>query len=369
MIRLADVSAGRDNNLNLIRFIAAGAVLVSHATPITLGTAVDEPLVALTGHSLGTIAVFIFFAISGFLITASFQRTSSHTSFVLARALRLMPGLVVSLLLVAFVLGPLATTEPAADYFSGREPYAFVLRNSALFSLQYTLPGVFDSQPVEAVVGSIWTLKHEVLCYVGVFCAGLLGAWQGRRRAAVALVFYACLWGLGHVMGDALPYLVGKFLILSMPFAIGVGFWIWRERVLLSPIFCVALVVLAWATHSTVFALPTFSLALTYVTFWLAYVPDGRVRAFNRLGDYSYGVYVYAFPLQGFAVHVAGQQSPVQNMALAAVPTLALAIASWHLVEGPCMASKPVLLRLLRRRHDKLLRTVDPKSPPDDLVQ
>jgi peptidoglycan/LPS O-acetylase OafA/YrhL len=349
MIMLSDISEGRDNNLNLIRFIAAGAVLVSHATPITRGSAVPEPLMALTGHSLGTIAVFIFFAISGFLITASFQRSSSHTSFLLARSLRLMPGLVVSLLLVAFVLGPWVTSLTAAAYFTDGGPYAFVLRNTALFPLQYTLPGVFNGQPVEAVVGSIWTLKHEVLCYLGVFIAGLMGAWCSLGRAALALGLYACIWGAGLMMGDALPYLAGKFLTLSLPFVIGIAFWIWRERLVMHPVICVVLVAVAWAVRGTPLALPGFALALSYVTFWLAYVPGGAVRAFNRLGDYSYGVYVYAFPVQGLAVHLVGAQTPLQNMALAAVPTLVLAIASWHLIEGPAMGSKSVILRLLGR--------------------
>lgn len=368
MIMLSDLSDGRDNNLNLIRFVAAGAVLVSHATPITRGPALAEPLVALTGHSLGTIAVFIFFAISGFLITASFQRSSSHLSFILARVLRLMPGLVISLLLVAFVLGPIVTTLPVAAYFTSADVYAFVLRDAGLFPLQYRLPGVFDGQPVEAVVGSIWTLRHEVLCYMGVFVAGLIGAWRGRGRATVALVLYACAWGAGLMMPEALPYVLGKFLTLSMPFVIGIAFWIWRDRLVLHPVLCVALVAVAWVVRGTPLALPTFALALSYVTFWLAYVPGGVIREFNRLGDYSYGVYVYAFPLQGLAVHLVGAQSPVQNIALAALPTLALAVASWHLIEGPAMARKPAILRLLGQGFGAP-SVVDPKGPAGDGVK
>ena len=347
MIRLADLSGGRDNNLNLIRFLAAVAVLVSHATPIAIGAGVAEPLVAVTGHSLGTIALFIFFAISGFLITASFQRSSSHISFILARTLRLMPGLIASLLLVAFLMGPFVTTQPVSSYFADWNVYAFVLRNTALFPLQYRLPGVFDGQPVEAVVGSIWTLKHEVLCYVGVFIAGLAGAWKNSLRAAGALALYAGVWAAGAVFADVVPYHAAKLLTLSMPFAIGVAFWVWRDRIVLHPVIFAALAAIAWAMAGTPLALPLFALALSYATFWLAYVPGGAVRRFNRLGDYSYGIYVYAFPLQGLVVYLFGPQTPLQNMGLAFVPTLLVSILSWHLVEQPAMARKAAILRLL----------------------
>ena len=72
-MQLGSVSRGRDNNLNLIRLLAAAAVLVSHAYPITLGDGAEEPLTAELGFTLGTVAVYVFFAISGFLIAGSYE--------------------------------------------------------------------------------------------------------------------------------------------------------------------------------------------------------------------------------------------------------------------------------------------------------
>ena len=103
---LGDYSRGRDNNLNLIRMIAAAGVLVSHAWPLTMGSGAVQPLVRVTGHSLGTICVYVFFAISGFLIAASFDR-SDTIRFVAARVLRLVPGLFVSVAVVALLMGPM----------------------------------------------------------------------------------------------------------------------------------------------------------------------------------------------------------------------------------------------------------------------
>ncbi|WP_170336040.1 acyltransferase family protein [Ruegeria arenilitoris] len=357
MPKLSEICRGRDNNLNLIRAVAATAVLVSHAWPITQGPAVAEPLYNIFGRSLGTLAVYVFFGISGFLITASFQRSSSRISFVLARVLRLFPALAVNLLLVAFLLGPLVTTLSFRDYMSGGAPLSFVLHDLALFPLIYTLPGVFTDQPVEAVVGSIWTLRHEVLCYLGVFLAGLIGFWTTPFRAALALAIYVVGWLALALLPSELPGLVTAFHRLSVPFAIGIAFWIWRDRIILSFWPLIPLAALAWITKDTVLATPSFILTLVWATFWLAYIPGGAIRKFNNLGDYSYGIYVYAFPIQGLAVYLFGPQSPLENILFSLPPTLALSILSWQWIEAPSMAAKPVILRLFGlNREPKALR-------------
>lgn len=344
MVYLGSRATGRDNNLNLIRMLAATAVLVSHAWPIALGTGTGEPLKSLTGYSLGTLSVMVFFVISGFLITASFERSSSARSFILARVLRLFPALLVNLIFVAFLLAPLVTTLPVAAFLTSPEPYTFVLRNLALFPLVYDLPGVFQDQPYTSVVGSIWTLRHEVMCYAGVFLAGLLGAWRSGARAALALGLYALIWALLALTAPALPALIAGFAALSLPFAIGVAFYMLRDRLPISLIGVGLSIALAWATQSTWIYPAALALAIGYATFWLAYVPGGAIRAYNRLGDYSYGVYVYAFPLQGAVVWVFGAQSPLENIAYSLPPTLLLSVLSWHWIEAPAMGLKPRLL-------------------------
>ncbi|MCV6596750.1 MAG: acyltransferase family protein, partial [Mangrovicoccus sp.] len=123
MIYLAERAQGRDNNLNLLRMIAAIAVIVSHAWAFAYGMGTFEPVKAWTGHTLGGLAVAVFFAISGFLITGSFYYSASHWRFVASRGLRIFPALLVNLIFVAFILAPLVTTLPWRDYFSMAEPY------------------------------------------------------------------------------------------------------------------------------------------------------------------------------------------------------------------------------------------------------
>lgn len=331
------LATGRDNNLNLIRMIAASAVLVSHAFPIALGPGTPEPLKASFGYTLGTLSVFAFFIISGFLIAASYERSSSRRRFLAARTLRLFPGLIVSLLLVAFVMGPLVTTLPVAGYLTNPDTYTFIVRNTALISPQYTLPGVFEANPYPTVEGSIWTLVHEVACYVGVFILGLLGLLHRRWIMAGIFAAYLLVWFAVPLLDIDIHHKLEALRRLSLSFAFGTALYIWRDRIVLTWSVALGLIALAWLCIDTVFQAPMTVIALGYTLFWLAYVPGGLLRRYNAIGDYSYGIYIYAFPVQGLMVWALGPMTPVENMLWAFPLTLALSVASWHLVEKPSL--------------------------------
>jgi peptidoglycan/LPS O-acetylase OafA/YrhL len=349
MLYLGDVATGRDNNFNLIRFAAAASVLVSHAWPIALGPGTAEPLQALTGHTLGTLAVYVFFAISGFFISASFAASASAGDFLLARGLRLFPCLAVSLLLVAFAMGPFVTTQPAAGYLQAPETWRFLFHNATLVWPQYRLPGVFETNPYPAVEGSIWTLIHEVLCYALVFLAGLTGLSRRRRAMTAALIGYGLIWALPLLLPFRLPPRVMSLHDLSLPFVFGMAFWLWRDRLPLTLWAVAGLLGAASLARGTSLGTPLLVAFLAYATFWAGFVPKGPIRAWNRLGDYSYGMYVYAFPLQGLAVWLAGPLTPMANVALALPVTLVFAILSWHLVERPARALRHRAAPRLRR--------------------
>jgi peptidoglycan/LPS O-acetylase OafA/YrhL len=344
MIFLDQVAQGRDNNFNLIRFVAAFAVLVSHAFPIALGEGAAEPLEALFGRSLGSVAVFVFFAVSGFLIAASFARARSPGAFWQARALRILPCLVVSTLLVGLVMGPLVTTLPPAAYLADPATWTFLLRNILMALPQYTLPGVFESNPYPTVLGSIWTLIHEVGCYAMLFAVGILGLLRPRLFGLV-LMAYAAVWAVTLGAGIPLHGKLEQFRLLALPFLAGMALHVWRDRIPMSGLLALGLIALAAALRATPLYTLAFTLALAYATFWCAFVPRGLVRAYNRVGDYSYGLYLYAFPVQGLAVWLWGPLTPLGNVVLAFPLTLALAILSWHWVEAPALR-----LRGRRRR-------------------
>lgn len=337
MKTLGTYAVGRDNNLNIIRMVAASAVLVSHAYPIASGVGTQEPLKSLTGYTLGSLSVFAFFIISGFLIAASFERTASRRRFMAARCLRLFPGLIVSLLLVALIMGPLVTTLPVVAYFTDPATYNFLLRNTTLVHPQYTLPGVFETNPYPTVEGSIWTLIHEVACYVGVLVLGVLGVLAQRKTmVAVLTVYLVFYFGVPAFEIDLHPK-IEAFRRLSLPFAFGTALYIWRDQITLRWPVMIILIAIAWVCKGTPLQPLATVAALGYTVFWLAYVPAGFVRAYNRLGDYSYGMYIYAFPAQGLTIWIWGPMSPIENMLWSFPMTLAVSVLSWHWVEQPAL--------------------------------
>ena len=241
-------------------------------------------------------------------------------------------------------------TLGAAAYLTHPETGAFVWRNLLLAKPQYTLPGVFEANPLPAVGGSIWTLFHKVVCCLGVLGAGLAGLPATRRRAGLALLGFAAAWLAVPLLSAPLHPLAANLHALSAPFAIGVAFWVLRDALVLDLRLTAALGVLAWAASGTALAGLALDLAVAHLVVWSAFVPAGRARRFNAVGDYSHGIYVYAFPVQGLMVHLAGPQDPWLNAVLALPPTLPLAVLSWHLIERPALEWRHALALPRRRR-------------------
>lgn len=337
-VRLSDVSEGRNNNLNLIRLIAALAVLVSHAWPITLGPQAVQPLQDATGFQLGTQAVYVFFAISGFLIARSYERRSSVREWALARVLRIFPGLAVALVASVLVLGPLATALPLRDYLATPRTWSFVPAGLSLFGLQHELPGVFGTAPVGPEVnGSLWTLQYEVLCYLAVLAMGLAGGFRSRVSLALAAGSFALASLATAVIPDQLPPMFRGLMALGLPFACGVAFHIARRWLPLIPWVLAPAIAAVVGVEGTALHQPLYVLTLAYATFLLAYLPRGWIRRYNAVGDYSYGIYIYAWPVQQAVVQAFGPMEPLRNILVSAPIVLALAWVSWNVIERPAL--------------------------------
>lgn len=345
MKTFADLPAGRDNHFNLIRLLAASAVLVSHSFPLALGKGSDEPLEHLTGQSLGAAAVYVFFGISGYMITRSFDRRNDLWGFAAARIARIFPGLLVVLMLTAFVLGPVVASVVPAAFFGEMAVWTYVPRNLSLRFLQFELPHVFEQNIYPgAINGSLWTLYWEVACYAMVVVLGLVGALRGRRFIAF-LAFYAAFEIFMTVTGQP-----GSWTKLSLPFVAGMAIYVYRDRAPAGWLPLLLVIAAALALRATPLWPLAYGLALAYASLLLGHARADWLLGYNRLGDYSYGAYIYAFPVQQTASWAFPGLS-VGEMILISLPvTLVLAVLSWHLIESPALERREGLARGIRAR-------------------
>ena len=221
------------NNFAPIRLALALAVVVSHAFSVTTGVVTDEPLTVSTGFTLGEHAVNGFFAISGFLVTMSFDRRGWR-DYAIARTLRIAPGLIVAVLAVSLLLGAAMTALPLDEYLQSPGLRRFVTATLTSFKSNIALPGVFADNPFTFPMGTVWTLKYEVMCYAGVFLIGLVGLLRSRLAALVLVAGLALgLVGLDLLRPDA-PKSMETALRLPLIFAFGGALYVWRDRARLS---------------------------------------------------------------------------------------------------------------------------------------
>lgn len=334
----------RVNNFDALRLFAATTVIFSHSFLIAEGNDNHEPLVMLSDRQaiLGHAGVFIFFTISGFLVTQSFEATPSPLRYLAKRALRIFPGLFMALFLAAFVLGAIVTTLPLEDYLRRPEPYGYVVGNMLLDFTRHQLPGVlFVDNPVGLEInGSLWTLRYEFWMYLTVLILGvlrLLRPWMSLLLLALGI---ACLES-DRFHWDGLDFF-GEWGWLLAFFAMGMLLYqLPRSRIFDRRLALLALIGLVASVPLRQF-IPLFPLFGGYLTIYLALNPSLPIIPATRFGDLSYGLYIYGWPAgQLVAYALGGQASWLTVFLLGLLLATVLAWLSWHLVEEPMLRLKP----------------------------
>jgi peptidoglycan/LPS O-acetylase OafA/YrhL len=380
-------AAHRLNNFDTLRILAALAVVLAHSIPLTYGPATLDLLWPASRHqaTFGYLAIQVFFIISGYLITGSYLNSARPDSdvaayaapssgrlnyarpdsgvaahaapssgrlnsarpdsgvaaaaapssgrevrvlaarrFIRARFLRLVPALIVTLFVLAFILGPILTTLPLPAYFRSTLPYR------AAFGLSDHLPGVFTHNPFSSGIdGSLWTLRWEALCYLAVLLLGLTGT---LNRLVVTPLYLL-------ILAARLHYGQHASLDLGALFFAGAVLYLWRPPLSLTFGF-VALVL--WLISLFCSGYPLISdTAGAYLCICLGLAPGLKLPNLAKYGDLSYGVYIFAWPIQQTITLVMGAHANWIVNNLITVPlVLALAYASWHFIESPALALK-----------------------------
>ncbi len=371
--RLNTLLQRNQNSLDFIRFVAAIMVIFSHAFPLSLGMDFQryDPMVWLTNSQAtsGTVAVNIFFVISGFLITASMVQSQNALTYLKARFLRIYPGLLVVVLLTMFVLGPLVTTLSLREYLSDPATYQY-LGMLRLNGSENVLPGVFATNNFAFVINpSLWTLYYEVLCYLLIlllwltrllkkrWILGLFIEFLGLNLIGYLLVPTLSGFGIHNRLFDLshavfFSDLLSNFMHLTPLFLSGGVFYFYRNRIVMKPRYLtlgVIFLVVSIITGTGFITLwfPTFG---TYTLLYVASSSRSPFKSFGKHGDFSYGLYIYAGPVQQTLTYLfGGVMLPMVNFALAMPITLFIAMLSWHFVEKPALRLKHKPLRFYRK--------------------
>ncbi len=346
-MKLVDAAYSHDNNFNLIRLLAAYAVLISHSFVLVTGLGSDEPFMATIQYSLGGVAVDIFFVTSGFLIAGSLLRLPGFLKYFRARSLRIFPALIVNNLVIVLLVAPLLTTVSLSEYFSDHKPWRYLWDNSTvvLHGMYHFLPGMFTNNPFPDVVnGSLWTLNYEVTAYIALALFWAISVYLFKRSQKVmaflviALTIAALVLFYRSKLGQIES---SNSYRLYFFFFSGASLFMLRKYIVLKHSY--ALAGFALVAISIYYA-PAFHYVYTpllgYLTLYCAYVPGGFLRKFNHFGDYSYGVYIYAFITQQSLRFLYPGITTWQMILSASFITIACAMLSWHLIEKRALTYK-----------------------------
>lgn len=343
------------NNFDFLRLFAATAVIITHCYPLTGRPEGHDPLAQLSPHlSFSFIGLRTFFFISGFLIAQSLVRSKSVSEYLFKRTLRIIPGLFAAICISIFILGPLVTRLPVQEYFLRAETWTY-FKNLALYTMQYDLPGVFVSNPYrQPVNGSLWTLMYEFTFYIMLLAFSLLG---GLKNKWIPLLAFAAALALRVYFVFNPKYFEAWYPMgltnLSVKYTLDFGLYFLAGMVLLFhkdslPLNLWTLVstlaIYGIALHVPFGGLSSY-ICLPIIILSFAFAPQlAWLNGAGRYGDFSYGMYIYAFPVQQAIVHFSGSQISLVMMGVLSVGcTLPFAIASWHLVEKPFLKLKQKL--------------------------
>ena len=315
-------STRRENNFDILRLILAIVVVFFHAGAISGSPELNWLSDAFSGH----LAVEGFFAISGFLIFASYERSTSLKDYYLKRGGRILPGYWLATIFC------LAIAFSEGCFHVGK----FLLGNLTFMNfIQPWIPGLWETNPSNIVDGALWTLKIEVMFYVAV----PLIVWVCRklRRDAVlwtlfalSIVYRVALAPQHEDLSLQLPgqlsfFMIGALVHYHQKLFYKYGWWLMAGAGAL------------FALHKlTGWFAPRPAAVATLILGAALLLPV--VKGPARWGDFSYSTYVLHWPILQlvvaagvFALH------PWGAMALVFLVIAVGAVISWFLVEKPAL--------------------------------
>lgn len=340
-----DILRPQANNFTAVRLLLASLVIYTHCYWLIFGVPGKDDLSDLLGAPVSVFAVDGFFFLSGFLVYPSLLRLESSTRFLFARFARLWPGLAASILLTV-IAGAFLTNADGLAYLKG-DTAKFLGSNLTFLFGSYNLTGVECGGEPCAVNGSLWTLPWEARCYVGLALLGALGLAKPaimKRLILPLTLLVAVVWDLPVVQDQANALLsagvidqLNKADRLWTLFALGTAAYLFRERLLLSWWALLAAFIALICANAIGVDFHLRALFVGYFVLCLGLLTAQRGAVSGKWPDYSYGMYIYAFPVM-LVLHAVMPDASHWELSVATFfATVPFAAASWHLVEKPCL--------------------------------
>jgi peptidoglycan/LPS O-acetylase OafA/YrhL len=328
------------NNITLLRHFAAFFVLITHSFDLT-DNFKDETLRKLTGESISfsKIGLIIFFFISGFLITQSLITSVNLKQFIWKRFLRIYPALFVLILSTVFLLGPLFTTFSTKDYFLNNQTWSYLF-GTTLVRLRFVLPGVFHGGGVN---GSLWSLPIEFRLYLLLALLSLIGLVK-RRSFYFVFVSGFIVFGIFalpfNLQSRSVSYFV-PYLSWGVYFFIGSFVFFIKDKLIVDYKILILLLILWYALRDIEIANRISELmCFSYLTLWLSFKTPVVFSDFFKRNDFSYSMYLYAYPIQQIFIHRNPDITPAALIVVSSIALIPFCWFSWNFIEKPSLKLK-----------------------------
>lgn len=332
---------GRPSGFDYLRVALALSVIIWHSFQICI------PGLTLAGWHRPLVAAILpmFFALSGFLVTGSLLRTPYAYEFVALRAIRILPALAMETVLSLLLIGSVFTSLSLRAYFLNPETLAYAA--NILGWVHFTLPGVFQTHPLATVNQSLWTIPYELECYLVLVLLRVFRILRSRTFLLLIVILLQVALPAQSLLQHGIPSstwpVPGRSLVIA--FLFGVALFLFRDRIRLNLglffVAAVAMMIFLYFPAISYFA----PLPAAYVTLFVGLTNPPRTKLIDS-GDYSYGLYLYGFPVQQ-ALYGLGFTQWWEILVMAVPTAFGCAAFSWFIVEKPLLNRRKAIVGML----------------------